>query len=147
MTATSASNGNITFKAVPPNPDIVMSRLVYLTMQAKIRIHGRANTTVAGGGGGANVIGAEINYDLGPEFCGVPRPIGGAEDDFSSRNNICLRQFPLASIMRTLKMTMNSTTETVEPYKYIHALGRYNLDDDQRAYEMSSTPVPQLLRK
>ena len=68
---------------------------------------------------------------------GSPYVVNGVEQvNDSNLNAICLRQFPLASIMRSLKMKINQSTETAEPYRYIHALGRYNLDDDQQAYEM-----------
>lgn len=121
FTANSASNSSVTFKCNPPNPDIVVSRLVYVTMQFTITIRARRRNAADN---------AWIPLDLSNYFSGTP-----------SKSGICLRQFPLASVMRSLKVNINSDTLTVQPYQYIHALGRYNLEDVIRATAMSSSPA------
>ena len=115
--ATSSSVTSTTFKCNPPNPNIVISRLVYV----KMKFRGRYTL---------------VNTADGATIAGGSAVLSGTADI----NYICPRQFPLASVTRSLKLNLNSDTLTVEPYKYIHALGRFNLEEDNRAYEMSSSP-------
>ena len=69
-----------------------------------------------------------------------PRDIVCGYGPNGNTNALCLRQFPLASIMQSVRMTLNTITETTEPHRYIHALSRYDLDENRRSYEMSSSP-------
>jgi len=43
--------------------------------------------------------------------------------------------------MRRLKVNINSESINEQPYHYIHALGRYNLDMDKRIYGLSTFPA------
>lgn len=56
--------------------------------------------------------GAKVYSDPRELVCGYP--------PYGNTNAICL--------------------QTTEPYRYIHALGRYDLDENRRSYEMSSFP-------
>ena len=120
-TSTSSSTSSTSFKCNPPNPDIIISRLVFLTMRVTFNINGRYLNRNNGN--------AVTNTNLSALVSGG-----------QGLNAICPRQFPLASAMNNLKVNINSDSLSVTPKDYIHALGRFNLDDNIRAYEMSSSP-------
>jgi len=121
--ATSSSDSQCSFTVNPPGGmNAITSRFVLLTMQVTTEME---MVTY-------NNNGVAAYSDPSALVCGYP-PYGNS-------NAVCLRQFPLASIMQSVRMTLNTITETTEPHRYIHALGRYDLDENRRSYEMSSSP-------
>lgn len=122
FTATSATSSNASFTCTPPSPDIVISPLVYMKARVNVSITGTATDNA-----GANL----TQVDMTPYFPGD----GGAATNF-----ICLRQFPLASVMKTLTVKLNGDSVTTNPSDYINALGHFNITELERAYEMSSSP-------
>lgn len=135
FTANSSTTSSVTFKCNPPNPDIVVSRLVYVNFQIEFRLYGTIQLRQDQNAGVVNgVVDRNANDRVATD---LSKLVAGNGD---GSNAICLRQFPIASVMRTLKININSDTLTVQPHRYIHALGRYNLDDSIRANEMSSSP-------
>jgi len=121
--STASSDSQCSFTVNPPGGmNAITSRFVLLTMQvtAEMEMVSYNNQGVA------------AYSDPRALLCGY-----GAN---GNSNAICLRQFPLASIMQSVRMTLNTISETTEPHRYIHALSRYDLDENRRAYEMSSSP-------
>ena len=118
FTATSSSESTTSFRCNPPNPDIVVSRLVYLTMRAK------------------------FTFTSNDPAVNILQQISGSGDSLDGIDNVfCPRQFPLASVMRSLKVDINSDSLTVQPYHYMHALAKYHLPEETRMYQLSGTPA------
>ena len=116
-TASSASNNSLHFSCQPPGPTTVISRLVYITAKFFIAI---PFTDPANG---------NAAVDGTAYFCGTP-----------GKNYVCPRQFPLASVMQNVQAKINSDSVNTDPHRFIHALGRYNLDGLDRDGYMSTTP-------
>lgn len=111
----STSSSSTHFTATPPNPNIIISPLVYLNAPMRLTV------TASSAPNGAP-------YDARATILG-PNP------------TICPRQLPIASVIQTLSLKLNTDTTSVNLNEYIHALSRFYSDDAIRAYEMSSCPV------
>ena len=111
----STSQNSTHFTATPPNPNIIISPLVYVNLPATVKVTGK---TAA----------ANAPADFRDMF-------------FSSNTSIVPRQLPISSIIQTLSLKLNTDTTTVNLNDYIHAIARFYSDDAIRAYEMSSSPV------
>lgn len=122
FTTGSYSNSSVSFTATPPNPNVIISPLVYIHTPADLIIDFKKKT-----GTNAN----PANQD----------PFPGTEFFLSSDKKIVPRQFPISSVIQTLSIKLNTDTTTVTLNDYIHALGRYYCDDAIRAYEMSACPM------
>lgn len=116
----SSSNNSTHFTATPPNPNIIISPLVYLHVPTTVNVNGLMNNADPSAPAAANEVVKLFS---------------------SSPSAICPRQLPISSIIGTLSLKLNTDTTTVNLNDYIHALSRYYSDDAIRAYEMSSSPV------
>jgi hypothetical protein len=119
LNANSIDNNSANFKCTPPNPNIIVSSLVYLEIDCT-----------------ANA------------FCATranpPAAVNGSASYFynstGTQQQICPRQFPISSVLKTVSLKINTDTTTVPLNDYIHALARFYADDEMRAYEMASCP-------
>jgi hypothetical protein len=131
ITSTSSSSSKTSFSCNPPSPQHIISRLVHVQMKFSVTI--KASRQEDGGTGG------RIPISLVPYLPGE-KAIDNIPDASGNRNFFCLRQFPIASVTRALTLNINSSTLTQEPYKFIHALGRFHLSESLRENELSSSP-------
>lgn len=120
FTTGSHSDTSVSFTATPPNPNVIISPLVYIHTPATLSV----NAVERHGADPAN-----------------QRPRGILEFFLSSDKKIVPRQFPISSVIQTLSIKLNTDTTTVTLNDYIHALGRFYCDDAIRAYEMSACPM------
>lgn len=107
FSTTSSSNTSTTFSCPPPNPGIIIRRVVKISMPVTIQFNGT----------GPGVAGDLLQPDL---------------DGF--------RQFPLASCMTAVKLTINNSTTTVTPNDIIHAFSQYNTCHTLQERPLSTAP-------
>ena len=121
ITASSSSDSSVQWQCNPPSTSQIVSRLVFVTIKFRITATARKNHD----DNAANSVG----LDLTPFLSGT-----------ADKNFICPRQFPVASVTETCKVSINGTNIDNDPKKWIHALARYNLSGDERDTILSSSP-------
>ena len=156
FSSSSNSNSSTSYKVNPPNPSTIVSRLAYQTKKFKVKfdfyeVDGAGAQVALHGADEAESVKNACNF-----ICGITNPnieIGAAANFPAGANitdrlganylfvggneSICLRQFPLASVCQSQKVTINGDVLTNEPYKFIHEVARFNLDDMARAQSIS----------
>ena len=119
ITASSSSNSSVQWQCNPPSTNQIVSRLVYVTVTFSISIN--------------------FNNGANPAV-DVDGTAWLSDNVIADANLICLRQFPLASVIDTCKVFINGQNFNTSPKHWIHALSRYNLDLENRNIYMSSSP-------
>ena len=134
--ANSTSSTATTFKMTPPNPTTLVSRLMYHKEVFDVTIRSSAKTE--------NGL-ADKPYPINDLLPGI-KPVAEAGSSANivyapnvcnDAGGICLRQFPLSSVIQTNKLSVNGDIVTNEINRYIHALARFNLDDMARTKSIS----------
>ena len=123
ITASSASDSSVQWQCNPPSTSQIVGRLVFVTIEFLVEI--KARKTV-------DSTAQPIVYTAENMF----KYISGTGD----KNYICPRQFPIASVTETCKLSINGTNIDNDPKKWIHALARYNLSGEEKMTVLSSTP-------
>lgn len=112
-TSTSISNSSIQFSCPTPNSNVIVDRLQQVTLPIRLAFTGRVFTT-------NNVY--QPNTPLLNSGFDAPR------------------EFPIASILDTLRAGINNDSISINSSDVIHPLLRYNTGNKLRAAEYSMTP-------
>lgn len=132
VNADSNSDSQCSFSWQPPSQNTILDRRFELEVGVKI-VNTSAGTQAFDSDGAFAVGAADVAKNVFFDRSNVRGVVAGTptaaqlNSGLRARigNNLAPRQFPLASIMDTIDLTINGTHFTVSPNQYIHAVMKY----------------------